>query len=191
MGSEMCIRDRSTALEYSFRSSPAILRCVDHVFAQASKAGFTEQATHKAFHTTLPGRVDLWPVIPPSAPEDEGNWEDPVDIMGRSSETGHLAQSIAREISELLNSETVLPDQLIDGEWTGRKIEPRDFLILVQNRKDLFHEIIRACKNLNIPIAGADRLRLLSELAVKDLSCLLYTSPSPRDLSTSRMPSSA
>ena len=54
---------------------------------------------------------------------------------------------------ELLNSETVLPDQLIDGEWTGRKIEPRDFLILVQNRKDLFHEIIRACKNLNILIA--------------------------------------
>ena len=26
---------------------------------------------------------------------------------------------------------------------------------------------------------------------VKSLSCLLYTSPSPRDLSTSRMPSSA
>ena len=25
----------------------------------------------------------------------------------------------------------------------------------------------------------------------KDISCLLYTSPSPRDLSTSRMPSSA
>ena len=25
----------------------------------------------------------------------------------------------------------------------------------------------------------------------KDLDCLLYTSPSPRDLSTSRMPSSA
>ena len=28
-------------------------------------------------------------------------------------------------------------------------------------------------------------------VAVKDVSCLLYTSPSPRDLSTSRMPSSA
>jgi ATP-dependent helicase/nuclease subunit A len=172
---------QSTALEYSFRSSPAILRCVDHVFAQASKAGFTEQATHKAFHTTLPGRVDLWPVIPPSEPEDEGNWEDPVDIMGRSSETGHLAQSIAHEISELLNSETVLPDKLIDGEWTGRKIEPRDFLILVQNRKDLFHEIIRACKNLNIPIAGADRLRLLSELAVKDLLAVLEFLALPED----------
>ena len=30
-----------------------------------------------------------------------------------------------------------------------------------------------------------------SSVAVGDKSCLLYTSPSPRDLSTSRMPSSA
>ena len=30
-----------------------------------------------------------------------------------------------------------------------------------------------------------------TELDVKDMTCLLYTSPSPRDLSTSRMPSSA
>ena len=28
-------------------------------------------------------------------------------------------------------------------------------------------------------------------MMMKDISCLLYTSPSPRDLSTSRMPSSA
>ena len=30
-----------------------------------------------------------------------------------------------------------------------------------------------------------------SGVALNDLTCLLYTSPSPRDLSTSRMPSSA
>ena len=35
--------------------------------------------------------------------------------------------------------------------------------------------------------AGADQLELFSD----QRSCLLYTSPSPRDLSTSRMPSSA
>ena len=34
------------------------------------------------------------------------------------------------------------------------------------------------------PLAGVP-------LGVKDMDCLLYTSPSPRDLSTSRMPSSA
>ena len=31
----------------------------------------------------------------------------------------------------------------------------------------------------------------LKGFIIKSLSCLLYTSPSPRDLSTSRMPSSA
>ena len=32
---------------------------------------------------------------------------------------------------------------------------------------------------------------LYSEIERSDMPCLLYTSPSPRDLSTSRMPSSA
>ena len=34
-------------------------------------------------------------------------------------------------------------------------------------------------------------MRLLSEFLGSFMGCLLYTSPSPRDLSTSRMPSSA
>ena len=33
--------------------------------------------------------------------------------------------------------------------------------------------------------------RLLEELAADGLACLLYTSPSPRDVEESRMPSSA
>ena len=37
---------------------------------------------------------------------------------------------------------------------------------------------------------GTDAFSLLSEIG-RDCVCLLYTSPSPRDLSTSRMPSSA
>ena len=32
---------------------------------------------------------------------------------------------------------------------------------------------------------------IIRELSAPDLSCLLYTSPSPRDLDLSRMPSSA
>ena len=34
-------------------------------------------------------------------------------------------------------------------------------------------------------------LQLANETTCPDAACLLYTSPSPRDLSTSRMPSSA
>ena len=36
-----------------------------------------------------------------------------------------------------------------------------------------------------------DSASLERTLSTQDLRCLLYTSPSPRDLSTSRMPSSA
>ena len=44
-------------------------------------------------------------------------------------------------------------------------------------------------KNLEIQKKKLKKLSLKKELL--DLTCLLYTSPSPRDLSTSRMPSSA
>ena len=37
----------------------------------------------------------------------------------------------------------------------------------------------------------SDRLDSTAQRVDHDLTCLLYTSPSPRDLSTSRMPSSA
>ena len=56
-----------------------------------------------------------------------------------------------------------------------------DFLILVQRRTDLFSEIIRACKNAQLPIAGADRLKVGAELAVKDIAALLRFLALPED----------
>ena len=47
--------------------------------------------------------------------------------------------------------------------------------------KDAFEKGLRR-KNFDV---------LLKKLAIEKEPCLLYTSPSPRDLSTSRMPSSA
>ena len=41
------------------------------------------------------------------------------------------------------------------------------------------------------PIKNYERFLLKEKILSKDSICLLYTSPSPRDLSTSRMPSSA
>ena len=43
-------------------------------------------------------------------------------------------------------------------------------------------------ENLN---AGYGKMEILHDLNLYISNCLLYTSPSPRDLSTSRMPSSA
>ena len=62
-----------------------------------------------------------------------------------------------------------------------RKIRAGDFLILVQRRSVLFHEIIKACKKRGLPISGADRLKLMEEIAVKDLIALLSFLSSPQD----------
>ena len=59
---------------------------------------------------------------------------------------------------------------------------------------DAVYEVTSVLDGKLIDFTGhADRLnRSLDELDMENpISCLLYTSPSPRDLSTSRMPSSA
>jgi ATP-dependent helicase/nuclease subunit A len=62
-----------------------------------------------------------------------------------------------------------------------RKIRAGDFLILVQRRSVLLHEIIKAFKKRGLPILGADRLKLREELAVKDLIALLSFLSTPQD----------
>jgi len=56
-------------------------------------------------------------------------------------------------------------------------------------------EIAKACREileeLDRLLRGTSLLHELTPRALDAISCLLYTSPSPRDLSTSRMPSSA
>ena len=69
---------------------------------------------------------------------------------------------------------------------------------------DLINPLQTAADNIigmlwNLMEAGLEELKLLqtaiilitTNSVVQHDSCLLYTSPSPRDLSTSRMPSSA
>ena len=65
--------------------------------------------------------------------------------------------------------------------------------------KETFSDAKKVLENYEIGIAHQKALHLtsqyrgitISELLKKLKICLLYTSPSPRDLSTSRMPSSA
>ena len=52
-------------------------------------------------------------------------------------------------------------------------------------RSDIIQETKDTLNNLQKEVVN------FSDLADRASSCLLYTSPSPRDLSTSRMPSSA
>ena len=169
-------------LEYSFRSSSAILSLVNILFENHAEAGFQDAAMHRAFKTGLPGRVDLWPVVEKVDDDQDGDWTDPVDRPGARHHTVILAENLACSIKTMIdNGETIPDDGDIPGSFVRRKVRPGDFLILVQRRSDLFAEIIRACKSEGLPIAGADRLKVGAELAVKDLAALLSFLALPED----------
>ena len=87
----------------------------------------------------------------------------------------------------------------IDGAEKNKQIS-RAYLLLGKSRYfngkylqalDAFNYVIRNMSNSkNSKIAELWKAKVFIEIGQNN-SCLLYTSPSPRDLSTSRMPSSA
>lgn len=169
-------------LSYSFRSSVPILRLVDQLFAGRDKAGFLPDQTHISFHDNVPGRVDLWPLIEPApAEEDTLPWDTPVDRVSPTHHNVILAKRVARFIHDTLDAKTAIPVAAKTGEVDSRAVHAGDFLILVRSRGGLFHEILKACKALSLPIAGADKLKVMAELAVKDLQALLAFLATPED----------
>lgn len=160
---------RRLDLEYSFRSSDAILRFVDQAMEGA-------EMRHRAFRDRLPGRVDLWPAVPKTERPEKRNWYDPVDIVAEDHHDVILARRLADEIARLIETETIPAEN-----GAKRRVRAGDILILVRRRSDLFEEIIRACKARGLPVAGADRLKLGAELAVKDISALLAFLATPED----------
>ncbi len=163
-------------LEYSFRSSPAILNLVDAALANLSAEALGNTVSHRACFPDLPGRVDLWPMIEAEDEKEDIAFEDPVDLIRASHPVAQLADRISAEIETLLTSGAQIPTR-----HGPRPVHAGDVLILVQTRSTLFNEIIRACKARNLPIAGADRLKLGEEMAVKDLVALLSFLATPED----------
>jgi len=170
-----------TSLAYSFRSSQAILSVVDQTFVGDRAEGMDDDLTHIAFKENMPGRVDLWPVIEKSDAVDGREWFKPVDEPSATDHTVLMAQRVARQIKYMIANETIPEEVENTGVFNRRAITEGDFLILVQRRSELFAEIIRACKAADLKIAGADRLRVGAELAVKDLAAVLSFLALPED----------
>ena len=162
------------SLDYSFRSSPLILSLVDATLAKAE--GLGESVRHLAFNKTLPGRVDLWPFRPKSAEPEEREWFDPVDLPTDQQAPAVLAAALAQTLRTLIDAGTMIPTRA-----GVERLHEGHILILVQRRSALFGDLIRACKAANLAIAGADRLKLGAELAVRDLTALLAFVDTPED----------
>jgi ATP-dependent helicase/nuclease subunit A len=169
------------SLEHSFRSSCAILNVVDATFTPAQHHALGGPPRHLAFNALLPGRVDVWPVIQKEVAPEPDDWFRPVDARSPEDPRVVLARQLAEWMRDTVEAGVQIPQVPHNGGPTERAVQYGDFLILVQRRSPLFHEIIRACKARNLPIAGADRLKLGGELAVRDLSALLAFLDTPED----------
>ncbi|NJM82784.1 MAG: double-strand break repair helicase AddA [Tabrizicola sp.] len=168
-------------LGHSFRSSTAILRLVDYTFPPHQLAALGGEISHFPVHEALPGRVDIWPPFEKLKKPEPGNWYDPVDQPAPEDPVVQLARRISAEIRRMIETGVQIPLRATGDAVEARPVHAGDFLVLVQRRSLLFQEIIRACKQENLPIAGADRLKLGAELAVKDLAALLSFLDTPED----------
>ncbi len=170
-------------LEHSFRSSTAILSAVDRTFEGAAADGVGIGISHVAYHGDLPGRVELWPPLDKDEADDApAHWADPVDRPSPRDPKVRLAEMIADRIRQMIADGERIPVAGHNGAPArSRPVTAGDVLILVRRRSGIFPHLIRACKAAGLDIAGADRLKIGGELAVKDLAALLQFLALPED----------
>ncbi|CAN5401763.1 double-strand break repair helicase AddA [soil metagenome] len=164
---------RQVPLETSFRSTEDVLAFVDAAFHGPERTralvGETGDMTeHKPARVGQRGSVDLWPLFEDPVVEDRTAWNVPVDKEGARSGRKRLARALAREIARQVREGVAVHDR-------GQTVRPArfgDFLILVRRRDATFEEIIRALKSENVPVAGADRMRLSSHIVFDDLKAV-------------------
>src|SRR5262245_14030290 len=147
-------------LDFSFRSAVGVLDAVDAVFRQpAAFRGLTADPTwtvHQPLPDAMPGVVEIWDLIGPDEKDNKEGWDAPFDTTSETSPSVKLAAKIARTVKA----------------WIAQGTRPRDVLILVRQRGPTFEAVIRALKQAQIEVAGADRLVLTEHIAIMDLLVL-------------------
>ncbi|MEO0392270.1 MAG: double-strand break repair helicase AddA [Pseudomonadota bacterium] len=172
---------RPVALAKSFRTSPPVLQLVDQVFtdplAMAGVAPDDGQAVeHQSSRGGQAGRVMLWSLEPYADTGQEREQAErlkgpvpwvlpPEERVDERSARQRLADRLAQQISEWLSRGTRL-------EPYDRPVCAGDILVLVRRRNAFIPALVRALQAHNIPVAGADRMVLPDQLAVRDLLAL-------------------
>lgn len=156
-------------MEVSFRSTAAILDTVNQVFAdETAKQGVVlegQDVTHTPSRIGDGGKVELWPLIEAEEGENPDVWLPPVERFKTESTSSRLATQIALRIKKMVEGGEKLVSQ-------NRPLRYRDFMVLVQRRNSFVEELVRACKNNGVEVAGVDKIRLLEQIAIQDLVSL-------------------
>lgn len=161
----------SIRLPLSFRSTDTVLSAVDQVFSLPDNArglsALGEAVEHRSSRIGHPGSVELWEMIAAEPAPPEEDWTAPFDSTPESAPAAVLARRMAHRIGEMVGKLTILE------KGRQRLVEPGDILVLVRKRDAFVNALNRALKRQgNIPVAGADRLRLTSHIAIQDLMAL-------------------
>jgi ATP-dependent helicase/nuclease subunit A len=157
-------------LKHSFRSVQTVLDAVDLVFkTPGAFRGLDDPVAtvHTAVRRNAPGLVEIWPLVEPEKTAAPEGWDAPFDTSSETSPKVALARRIAKCVADWIARGI----QVGDGA-RRHAITPGDILVLVRQRGPLFEAVIRALKNANIAVAGADRLILTEHIAVMDLLAL-------------------
>ncbi len=164
-------------LKTSRRSVPEVLSFVDRVFGDTNaRAGLTSlnaEIQHEPLRKDDRGRVEFWPTIKPDDKPEPDPWR-PVDTPSEASPVVRLAEKIARTIKHWTANGVALPNR-------DHPIRPGDIMVLLPRREPFGSEIIRQLKELKVPVAGADRIRITQQIAVKDLMALARFALLPED----------
>jgi ATP-dependent helicase/nuclease subunit A len=163
---------RDVRLAYSFRSNDSVLTAVQHVFEQPAvfRSITTDEGgmpAHMALPNAAPGLVEIWPLVEPEKREPVQPWDSPFDKTSETSPRVKLARQIAKHVRLWIDRK----DQVGSGA-ERHAVRPGDILVLVRQRGPLFEAIIRALKNEDVDVAGADRLVLTEHIAVMDMLAL-------------------
>ncbi len=165
-------RFRTIPMHEARRSVPEILQFVDNVFSNSpARQGVGvggNKIRHTPFRADEQGMVELWE---PTHHDKETRHDSPDMIPDKThNKTAQqkLAQRIATKIDALIKDKTA-------------NIAPKDILILLRRRRGLGDEIMRALHEHNIPLAGADRMKLNEQLVIQDLLIAAEVALLPRD----------
>jgi ATP-dependent helicase/nuclease subunit A len=168
-------------LGQSFRTARAILEFVDQAIGDIGFDGLgLEKAPEPHKGEERPGRVTLWRVIG----GENGNGEE-----GEAADEGaegwlsrgdrQMAERIAQQVRDWLEHGFPLVKEK-DGVKL-RRAKAGDVMVLVRKRKELAGLIVARLHAAGVAVAGVDRLRLATPLAVRDLMAALRFAVQPHD----------
>jgi len=169
--SKQAMASQQLSNDHSWRSSPAIIDCVNRIFTHPDMPTYFETFNpHSYEHIKRWGWVKIYPLIELNSKREQQDFRNPLTTAKENSEqTAHYQEGklIAEQIHEIINNETPIYETN-----TIRPARASDVLILTRTRSHL-DELKKGLIHADISINSNDVVKLLEFLEVQDILALL------------------